>query len=35
MELQGKVITKKKKKTGTNARGEWIVQEYVVETHDQ
>ena len=35
MELQGKVIAVLPEKTGTNARGEWKVQEYVVETHDQ
>lgn len=34
MELQGKIITVLPVKTGTNARGEWKVQEYVVETHD-
>lgn len=34
MELQGKIIAVLPVKTGTNARGEWKVQEYVVETHD-
>lgn len=34
MELQGKIITVLPEKTGTSARGEWKVQEYVVETHD-
>lgn len=34
MELQGKIITALPAKTGTSARGEWKVQEYVVETHD-
>lgn len=34
MELQGKIITVLPAKTGTSARGEWKVQEYVVETHD-
>lgn len=34
MELQGKVIAVLPAKTGTSARGEWKVQEYVIETHD-
>lgn len=34
MELQGKVIAVLPEKSGTSARGEWKVQEYVVETHD-
>lgn len=34
MELQGKVIAVLPEKTGTSARGEWKVQEYVIETHD-
>ena len=34
MELQGKIISVLPAKTGTNARGDWKVQEYVVETHD-
>ena len=34
MELQGKVIAVLQPKTGTSARGEWKVQEYVIETHD-
>lgn len=34
MELQGKIIAVLPEKSGTSARGEWKVQEYVVETHD-
>lgn len=34
MELQGKVIAALPEKTGTSARGEWKVQEFVIETHD-
>ena len=34
MELQGKVIAVLPEKTGTSARGDWKVQEYVIETHD-
>lgn len=34
MELQGKIISVLPAKTGTSARGDWKVQEYVVETHD-
>ena len=34
MELQGKIIAVLPEKTGTSARGDWKVQEYVVETHD-
>ena len=35
MELQGKVIAALPEKSGTSARGEWKVQEFVIETHDQ
>ena len=35
MELQGKVIAEMPEKSGTSARGEWKVKEYVIETHDQ
>jgi len=35
MELQGKIIAALPVKTGTSARGEWQVQEFVLETHDQ
>lgn len=35
MELQGKIIAALPVKTGTSARGEWQVQEFVIETHDQ
>lgn len=34
MELQGKVIAALDPKTGVSARGEWKVQEFVIETHD-
>lgn len=34
MELQGKIIAALEIKKGTSARGEWQVQEYVLETHD-
>lgn len=34
MELQGKVIAVLPERSGTSARGEWKVQEYVIETHD-
>ena len=34
MELQGRIIAVLPPKTGTSTRGEWKVQEYVVETHD-
>lgn len=35
MELQGKIIAALPVKSGTSARGEWQVQEFVLETHDQ
>mgnify|MGYP005944174569 FL=1 len=35
MELQGKIIAEMPEKSGTSARGEWKVKEYVIETHDQ
>jgi len=34
MELQGKVIAVLPARTGTSARGEWMVQEFVIETHE-
>jgi hypothetical protein len=34
MDLQGKVIFALDPKTGQSARGEWKVQEYVIETHE-
>jgi hypothetical protein len=34
MDLQGKVIIALDPKTGQSARGEWKVQEYVIETHE-
>jgi hypothetical protein len=34
MDLQGKVIFALEPKTGHSARGEWKVQEYVIETHE-
>ena len=34
MELQGKIIAALPAKTGTSARGEWKVQEFVLETLD-
>lgn len=34
MELQGKIIAALPEKTGVSARGEWKVQEFVLETHD-
>ena len=34
MELQGKIIAVLPERSGTSARGEWKVQEYVLETHD-
>ena len=34
MELQGKIIAALDVKTGTSARGEWKVQEFVLETVD-
>ena len=34
MELQGKVIAALPEKTGVSQRGEWKVQEFVIETHD-
>ena len=36
MELAGKVIAVLEPKSGTSRNGnEWMVQEYVIETHDQ
>ena len=35
MELQGKIITALEPRSGTSARGEWTVQSFVVETHEQ
>lgn len=35
MELQGKVIAVLPERSGVSARGEWKVQSYVIETHDQ
>ncbi len=34
MELQGKVITALPQRSGTNQRGEWVAQDFVIETHD-
>lgn len=34
MELQGKVIAALPERSGVSARGEWKVQEFVIETHD-
>ena len=33
MELQGKVITALPQRSGTNQRGEWVAQDFVIETH--
>lgn len=35
MEIQGKIIAVLEPRTGTSARGDWKVQEFVLETHDQ
>ena len=35
MDLQGKIIAVLPERSGVSARGEWKVQEYVLETHDQ
>ncbi|MBO1363730.1 DUF3127 domain-containing protein [Prevotella sp. A2931] len=34
MELQGKVIAVLEPRRGISARGEWVVQSFVIETHD-
>lgn len=34
MELQGKVIYALEQRSGTSARGEWVSQDFVLETHD-
>ena len=34
MDIQGKVIVALPERTGVSARGEWKVQEYVIETHE-
>lgn len=34
MDLQGKVIAALDPRRGTSARGEWVVQSFVIETHD-
>lgn len=34
MELQGKVITALPQRSGTSQRGEWVAQDFVIETHD-
>lgn len=34
MELQGKIIVALDPRSGTSARGEWISQDFVLETHD-
>nr|WP_314755788.1 DUF3127 domain-containing protein [uncultured Prevotella sp.] len=34
MDLQGKVIAALEPRRGTSARGEWVVQSFVIETHD-
>ena len=35
MELQGKVIAVLPERSGVSARGEWKLQSFVIETHDQ
>ncbi len=35
MELQGKIIAALEPREGTSSRGQWKVQEFVLETHDQ
>ena len=35
MELQGKVIAVLPERSGVSARGEWISQSFVIETHEQ
>lgn len=34
MELQGKVIAATEQRKGTSARGEWVSQDFVIETHE-
>jgi len=34
MDLQGKVIAALEQRRGTSARGEWVAQDFVIETHD-
>ncbi len=34
MELQGKIIAALPERSGTNARGDWKLQEFVLETHE-
>ena len=34
MDLQGKVIAVVPERRGTSARGEWVAQDFVIETHD-
>lgn len=34
MELQGKVIAAVEQRKGVSARGEWVSQDFVIETHD-
>ena len=34
MDLQGKVIAALPARSGTSARGEWIAQDFVIETHE-
>ncbi|MCD8282769.1 MAG: DUF3127 domain-containing protein [Prevotella sp.] len=34
MDLQGKIIVALPERKGVSARGEWVLQEFVVETHD-
>lgn len=34
MDLQGKVIAALPERKGTSARGEWVAQDFVIETHD-
>lgn len=34
MELQGKVINALPQRSGTSQRGEWVSQDFVIETHD-
>lgn len=35
MDLQGKVIAALPQRSGVSQRGEWVTQDFVIETHDQ
>lgn len=35
MELQGKIIQALPQRSGVSQRGEWVAQDFVIETHDQ